>query len=450
MARPDTRRRIRFGVGFFYDKSDSLKAVITPSERPLHPNGGFTGVSHETHDRPGQEWHPTESDNANSLALRPNGEERTSVEQHPAENDHDPLQSRYASKKEAAQSAVEENFALSEDAAHRASEGVRDNLERRAVDVHEPSFFSHDATGGQHELERLAASVRSVQREEAAARLPRASQLPSVPGLPPVDNGFWPQRSPEPVEMRSRLRGPLTLIKIIILVVSIFAVPVAYYFWVGGWDPISKPPPEMMSFASKFGVPPPKPSNQEETIIDLNDEPWPPAKGEMPSDRLKLRSKFSMPPRSSSDEETATARGGDPETPVAPAKPEPPRAKSSPGETVARLQPGPPRAQDPPSSPAVRALDVEQIKILMKQGEQFFAAGDVVTARIAFQRAAEAGDAKAAIALGATYDPSVLAKLGVVGMNPDVAKARSWYEKAEKLGSPDAKRRLELLADRFK
>ena len=75
-------------------------------------------------------------------------------------------------------------------------------------------------------------------------------------------------------------------------------------------------------------------------------------------------------------------------------------------------------------------------------------AGDVITARIAFQRAAEAGDAQAAVALGATYDPTVLSKLGVVGISADIAKARSWYEKAEKLGSPDATQRLELLADR--
>ena len=127
-----------------------------------------------------------------------------------------------------------------------------------------------------------------------------------------------------------------------------------------------------------------------------------------------------------------------------PANAEPRTAKSS----AVMLQPGTPSAQAPLSSPVVRALDAEQIKLLMKQGEQFIAAGDVVTARTAFQRAAEAGDAKAAVALGATYDPTVLAKLGVVGISADVAKARSWYQKAEKLGSPEAKRRLEALADR--
>jgi TPR repeat protein len=112
------------------------------------------------------------------------------------------------------------------------------------------------------------------------------------------------------------------------------------------------------------------------------------------------------------------------------------------------VRPDTPSATDPPANAAIRALDREEIKLFITQGEQFIAAGDVVTARIAFQRAAEAGDADAAVALGATYDPTVLAKLGVVGISPDVAKARSWYQKAEKLGSPEARRRLEVLADR--
>jgi TPR repeat protein len=98
--------------------------------------------------------------------------------------------------------------------------------------------------------------------------------------------------------------------------------------------------------------------------------------------------------------------------------------------------------------PAIRMLDPEVIKLLMRQGEQLIATGDVVTARTVFQRAAEAGNADAAIALGATYDPNVLAKLGVVGVSADVGKARSWYQRAETLGSPDARGRLNVLADR--
>jgi TPR repeat protein len=72
----------------------------------------------------------------------------------------------------------------------------------------------------------------------------------------------------------------------------------------------------------------------------------------------------------------------------------------------------------------------------------------LATARTLFQRAAEAGDATAATALAATYDPTVIAKLDVIGIRADLEKARFWYQKAASLGSSDAKRRLDLLANR--
>jgi TPR repeat protein len=98
--------------------------------------------------------------------------------------------------------------------------------------------------------------------------------------------------------------------------------------------------------------------------------------------------------------------------------------------------------------PTVRALDADAITLLMKRGEQLVEAGDFAAARTLFQRAAEADEAAAAIALGATYDPAVLAGMRVVGIDADVGKARFWYQKAVSLGSSDAKRRLELLANR--
>jgi len=125
---------------------------------------------------------------------------------------------------------------------------------------------------------------------------------------------------------------------------------------------------------------------------------------------------------------------------------QPPRSPE--GETGAIVQADEPAAQIPPASKATRVLDPEEITLLMKQGEQFIAAGDVVTARIVFQRAAEAGDADAALALGATYDPIVLANLGVAGLGANVEKARIWYQKAENLGSTDATRRLAILENR--
>jgi TPR repeat protein len=93
-------------------------------------------------------------------------------------------------------------------------------------------------------------------------------------------------------------------------------------------------------------------------------------------------------------------------------------------------------------------LGQAEIDLLVKQGQQLVAAGDFVTARLVFQRAAEAGNAIAALALGASYDPVVLASMGVRGVDADVGKARAWYQKAKDFGEPEATRRLDVLANR--
>lgn len=85
--------------------------------------------------------------------------------------------------------------------------------------------------------------------------------------------------------------------------------------------------------------------------------------------------------------------------------------------------------------------------MLVQQGGQFISVGDVAAARVLFERAAEAGDGNAALALGATYDPAVLAKLGVRGITPDAEKAHRWYEKAREFGSPETPTWLAKLAD---
>ena len=231
------------------------------------------------------------------------------------------------------------------------------------------------------------------------------------------DNDFVLPRSLKPARLRPpsamgsrrhKLRGPF-----IILIASIFAAPIGYYFSAGVWGASSQPPPGLQTAS---------------VVPTTNASPSPIGQQETPrtmarDDDREGEIAFQRPGRSQS-------------------------RRSSEGDTVTKGQPGATAAQAPPSSKTIRVLDPEEIELLMKQGEQFIAAGDVVTARIVFQRAAEAGNANAAMALGATYDPTVLAKLGVVGMGADVEKARSWYQTAEKLGSPEARRRLDVLADR--
>jgi hypothetical protein len=74
--------------------------------------------------------------------------------------------------------------------------------------------------------------------------------------------------------------------------------------------------------------------------------------------------------------------------------------------------------------------------------------GNVYSARMFFVRAAEAGLAQGALSAGGTYDPAELAKLKILGLTPDVAAARKWYEKARELGADEAPERLRRLEGR--
>jgi hypothetical protein len=336
--------------------------------------------------------------------------ERAAAEQHPSEDKTDPLRSPYAPKR-----------------GHDPAGTERHPVENR----HQPPAAERrDEITSDRDLVRLEASLRWLQRQEAVTRLPRATPLPPVSGLAPVDatdrhhnsemlvdslqapRSLEPERLAPPIEMTSRrpnLRWPLG-----ILVASILAAPIAYYFSVGGWGP----PPELG----------PQIASLDQMIVSSHLK----ATQESRPTRAQDQDAETSVPAEMSSERTGISQ----------------TARSSESETVAMLQGGITGAQAPSPGKANRTLDPEEVKFLRKQGEQFAAAGDLVTARILLQRAAEAGDAAAAMALGATYDPNVLAKLGVVGMNGDVEKARSWYRKAESFGSPDSSQRLNALANR--
>lgn len=91
-------------------------------------------------------------------------------------------------------------------------------------------------------------------------------------------------------------------------------------------------------------------------------------------------------------------------------------------------------------------LDAEEIAALVNRGMDFLKNGDLASARLLLQRAAEAGNASAAFMLGATFDPLIIQQHGAVGVQSDVKKAREWYEKAAELGSELASQQLTKLA----
>ena len=101
--------------------------------------------------------------------------------------------------------------------------------------------------------------------------------------------------------------------------------------------------------------------------------------------------------------------------------------------------------QPSPSPSPTRQMDSQELATLMKRAKDMLAAGDIPSARLFLERAAEAQDANAALMLARTYDPDVLGTSDVRNITPEPAKARAWYEKAAQFGSSEAQRRLAQL-----
>jgi TPR repeat protein len=85
------------------------------------------------------------------------------------------------------------------------------------------------------------------------------------------------------------------------------------------------------------------------------------------------------------------------------------------------------------------------VAILIRRGEELLAIGDISGARRFLERAAASGSGRAALAVGGTFDPRVLAELGARGITPDRAAARLWYQRAAALGEAEAASRIAAL-----
>jgi hypothetical protein len=93
-------------------------------------------------------------------------------------------------------------------------------------------------------------------------------------------------------------------------------------------------------------------------------------------------------------------------------------------------------------APPASILSASEIVELLEHGDSLLRTGDIASARLFYERAAAAGEGRAALRLGATYDPAFLNRAGLGNMQADPVQARSWYSRALELGDAEAKKLL--------
>jgi hypothetical protein len=77
----------------------------------------------------------------------------------------------------------------------------------------------------------------------------------------------------------------------------------------------------------------------------------------------------------------------------------------------------------------IRQRDSEELASMRLHADHFIKSGDLSSARLLLERAAEAGDGNAALTLAGTFDPNVLKTLGFQDGAADIEMARLWYER---------------------
>jgi TPR repeat protein len=74
------------------------------------------------------------------------------------------------------------------------------------------------------------------------------------------------------------------------------------------------------------------------------------------------------------------------------------------------------------------------LAVLITRGDAYVEARDLISARLYFERAAEAGDGRAAVRMGKTFDPAFLARAGIRAMQGHRQQAFFWYQRASDFG----------------
>jgi hypothetical protein len=135
--------------------------------------------------------------------------------------------------------------------------------------------------------------------------------------------------------------------------------------------------------------------------------------------------------------------GGKNSTPVQPAR------EAETGSASLATPPPPVSTTDVESPATVVAHPLAELRssasefaALVRRGDAFLTSGDITSARLFYERAADAGSGRAALQLGATFDPIILGYVHARSGLADPAQALSWYRRARDLGMVEAEERI--------
>jgi hypothetical protein len=124
--------------------------------------------------------------------------------------------------------------------------------------------------------------------------------------------------------------------------------------------------------------------------------------------------------------------------------PSPAAAIDSPSANIVVAPPNAASANETMPEPTPRSggdgkrLSATEIAALVARGDAFLAAGDIASARLFFERAADSGDGRAAMRMAVTYDAAFLDRAGLRGLGSDPERVAFWFRRARELGDGKA------------
>jgi hypothetical protein len=109
-------------------------------------------------------------------------------------------------------------------------------------------------------------------------------------------------------------------------------------------------------------------------------------------------------------------------------------AAAPPAPTVGTAEPTPSAlAAEAMPAPPHLVLSATEVEELLTRGDTLLRMGDVTSARLFYERVANAGIGQGAMRMGATFDSSFLGRIGLGSARGDPVKAQSWYRRAIEL-----------------